>query len=84
VIAQSTDHRYAFYRGEADLLPQPAANAPQAAQPSTTPSQQGNQSDYLLQELNIGNSSIQQRQIENLRDNYYNNRARGVKAKAAK
>lgn len=84
VIAQSTDHRYAFYRGEADLLPQPAANAPQAAQPSTTPSQQGSQSDYLLQELNIGNSSIQQRQIENLRDNYYNNRARGVKAKAAK
>ncbi|MBA4019242.1 MAG: hypothetical protein C0483_18910 [Pirellula sp.] len=85
VIAQSTDNRYAFYRGETDLLPQPAANAPQQAnQPSTTPAQQGSQSEYLLQELNISNGLNQRQQIDNLRDNYYNNRARGVKAKAAK
>ena len=84
VIAQSTDHRYAFYRGETELLPQPAANSQPPAPQSSTPAQQGSQNDYLLQELNTGNTFIQQQQIDNLRDNYYNNRARGVKAKAAK
>lgn len=91
IIAQSNDNRYAFYRGDKDLLPAREAQIelkqqveqrgmqPKDAQQGTT--QAGK--DFLLQELNIGNGLLQRQQIDNLRDNYFNNRSKGVKVKAA-
>ncbi|MCE9604297.1 MAG: tetratricopeptide repeat protein [Planctomycetia bacterium] len=89
VIAQAGTNRYAFYRGEVDLLPRPVPNAP----PTTAPQQQQQRQaapgkkaagkEYLLEELQRGNNMNQQIQIDNLRNNYYNNRDNGVRAKAA-
>jgi TolA-binding protein len=87
VIAQVDGQRYAFYRGEADLLPQANAGQDgaqqQPGQAGNRPAGQTEANDYLLQELNTGNSLLQRQQMDNLRDNYYNNRNKGVKAKAA-
>ena len=89
VIAQAGSNRYAFYRGEKDLLP--VAEPTAAAEPSAgaSPPQQRKSGkaggkEYLLEELQRDNSLRQQIQIDNLRNNYYNNpNGNGVKAKAA-
>ncbi|MGC3970778.1 MAG: tetratricopeptide repeat protein [Pirellulales bacterium] len=83
VIAQADGQRYAFYRGDRDLLPQPTSGPQGQPVQSSTPSTPAAQNEYLLQELNNDNGVIQRQQIDNLRNNYFNNRNKGVKAKAA-
>lgn len=88
VIAQLDAQRYAFYRGEVELLPVPAAaeTTPQSSTPRRDVQDRDSlQSgkEYLLQELIRGNSSIQLQQQNNLRDNYFKKDNRGVKAKDA-
>lgn len=88
VIAQAGSNRYAFYRGEVDLLPE-AAPEPTTGyakpQGRAAPQQQRKAAgkEYLLEELQRDNTMRQQIQIDNLRNNYYNNKDNGVRAKNA-
>jgi uncharacterized protein YfaS (alpha-2-macroglobulin family)/outer membrane protein assembly factor BamD (BamD/ComL family) len=92
VIAQAGSNRYAFYRGDVDLLPAAEPTAA-AAEPTTgyakpqgraAPQQRKAAGKaYLLEELQRDNTMRQQIQIDNLRNNYYNNKDNGVRAKNA-
>jgi tetratricopeptide (TPR) repeat protein len=86
VIAEVADNRYAFYRGETDLGPQPAAaNAP--AQPAAESPPEARKSlsneKLLLEQLQGGNRDIQRRQQEFLKNNYSAPSNSGVKAQSA-
>lgn len=87
VIAQAGSNRYAFYRGEVDMLPEAAAEpATGAEKPQGRASPQQRKAagkEYLLEELQRDNTMRQQIQIDNLRNNYYNNKDNGVRAKNA-
>jgi TolA-binding protein len=89
VIAQAGSNRYAFYRGEKDLMPvaEPTAAAAEPSAGASPPQRKSGKAggkEYLLEELQRDNSMRQQIQIDNLRNNYYNNpNGNGVKAKAA-
>jgi len=61
VIAREGTSRYAFYRGKSELGPPPAAAQPAQAQPSAKP-RQLRKSDYL-QNLQMGNDSLQKMNI---------------------
>jgi hypothetical protein len=92
VIAQAGSNRYAFYRGDVDLLPaaEPTAAASEPttgyAKPQSRAAPQQRKAagkEYLLEELQRDNTMRQQIQIDNLRNNYYNNKDNGVRAKNA-
>jgi tetratricopeptide (TPR) repeat protein len=85
VIAQVEDDRYAFFRGQTELGPPPAApNAP-AAQAATPPGEGKSLSNerILLEQLQGGNRDIQRRQNELLDNNYRMPSNSGVKAQSA-
>jgi tetratricopeptide (TPR) repeat protein len=85
VIAQVDDSRYAFFRGQAELGPPPAApNAPaqQPAEPAAAGKPLSNEK-ALLEQLQGGNRDIQLRQNELLDRNYKAPSNSGVKAQSA-
>ncbi|MEX2141126.1 MAG: MG2 domain-containing protein [Pirellulales bacterium] len=87
VIAQVDDSRYAFFRGQTELGPQPAPNAP-AAEPAQAPPGEGrgkslSNETQLLEQLQGGNREIQRRQNELLDNNYKMPSNSGVKAQSA-
>ncbi len=91
VIAQVDDQQYAFFRGDADLLPAADAaprqavqlNAPQAGGRTEAAKQSTLGKEYLLQEVLRSNGTLQLQQQDNLRNNYFKKDNRGVKAKDA-
>jgi hypothetical protein len=88
VIAQADDDRYAFFRGTTDLLPQADAQKASEGKPSSRAASKGEEdrkagNEYLLEQLRSDNNDKIRAQQQNLRDNIYNNRNSGVKAKAA-
>jgi hypothetical protein len=87
VIAQVADARYAFYRGDKELGPQPpAANAPPAPPGEAKPDAAGkpmSNEKLLLEQLQGGNRAIQQKQQDWLKSNYSAPSNSGVKAQSA-
>jgi tetratricopeptide (TPR) repeat protein len=88
VIAQVEDDRYAFFRGQTELGPQPAPNAPATAgaAPAAYPpgeSKALSNERILLEQLQGGNREIQQRQNDLLDKNYKMPSNSGVKAQSA-
>jgi len=82
VIAQKDSNQYAFYRGETDLLPAPARPGAPPAPSERKPQAAGEDRRELLRGLEESNRMLQQQQIENLRQNYQQQR-KGVEASKA-
>ncbi len=90
VIAEEGDNRYAFLRGHTELgppAPMPSAATAAPMPPGGTPPTAAgkpvaSESEQLLEQLQLRNSEIQQRQGENLK-NIYQNPKSGVQLKEA-
>jgi len=82
VIARKESDQYAFYRGQTDLLPAPPQPAQPPAPTDKKPQAAGEERRELLKGLQESNIMLQQQQIENLRQNYQQQR-KGVEASKA-
>jgi hypothetical protein len=84
VIAQVDDTRYAFFRGQTELGPPPAApNAPAEQAPAQAKGKSLSNEKQLLEQLEGGNREIQQQQKLWLDNNYITPPSGGVKAQSA-
>ncbi len=89
MIAQADSGRYAFFRGQTELGPEPKAPvaAPAPAEPPKSQTEQSGQAGPagaagLLDNLQRDNSTIQGKNSESLQNFYKQNKA-GVKVKDA-
>lgn len=83
VIAEAGNDRYAFFRGQQELGPQPSAAAATPATPAAKEPQSGKDQQDLLRGLQEGNSAIQREQMLNLK-NIYDMNKKGVQVKEAR
>ncbi|MCL6547982.1 MAG: dihydrodipicolinate synthase family protein [Alicyclobacillus sp.] len=82
VIARKDSDQYAFYRGQTELLPAPTPSAAPQVPADKKPQAAGEDRRELLRGLQESNTLLQQQQIENLRQNYQQQR-KGVEASKA-
>jgi hypothetical protein len=82
VIARKDSDQYAFYRGQTELLPAPTPSAAPQAPAEKKPQAAAEDRRELLRGLQESNILLQQQQIENLRQNYQQQR-KGVEASKA-
>ena len=82
VIAQLDTSRYAFFRGQTDLVPQAQQQAEQAAQPAPAAKPQSSKDSGLLEELQKTNVKFQKGQVDQLKQ-MYDSKEKGVKAHKA-
>ena len=82
VIARKDSDQYAFYRGQTELLPAPTPSAAPQVPVDKKPQAAGEDRRELLRGLQESNTLLQQQQIENLRQNYQQQR-KGVEASKA-